>query len=70
LLDRKTAADEERSRQVAFLATQIVNWSGFAKKPVKIEDFLKKRRRRKQTPEEMQEILIALNAALGGEVIK
>ena len=69
MLDRKTAMDEEQDRRDAFIVAHIVNWSGYAKKTHQVKDFIKKRRRKKQTLEDMQTMMLALNAALGGEVI-
>ena len=62
--------DELKDRRAALITAHIVNWSGYAKKSFKLIDFMPQRRRKKQTPEDMQRMLMALNAVLGGEVIE
>ena len=69
LLKRKEIGEEISDLRIALLRMTITNMSGrYAEKLTKIEDFMP-HKRKEQTSEDMQNMIIALNAALGGEVI-
>ena len=70
LISRRDALEEAADRRAAIIAVQITNMAGrYIDQPVSLDDFMPRRTQKKQTPEDMQLILLAINSALGGEVV-
>jgi len=70
LLERKVIAERVLDGRTALLAAVITNMAGrYVEDTVSAEDFMPQGPRKPQTPEDMLSIILAINSALGGEVV-